>query len=87
MSGLHPIFAQIIDSHFGATKAVTLADTHRGWLIEQNWLGEWEATHPDFDPTPVYLDDGPSDNRYVTAKTRADVIEAIDDWYAEEVDL
>lgn len=58
-------------------------DTHRGWLIEQNWLGEWEATHPDFDPTPVHLYDGPSDNRSVTAKTRDGVIEEIDTWIDE----
>ena len=55
-------------------------DIHRGWRIEQNWLGEWEATHPDFDPTPVYADDGPSDDRHVSAKTRPGVIDEIDTW-------
>lgn len=58
-------------------------DTHRNWLIEQNWLGQWEATHPDFDPTPQFLYDGPSDNRYVTARTRNEVIEEIDLWIEE----
>ena len=53
-----------------ATDYTVQRDTHRGWLIEQNWLNQWEATHPDYDPTPVYLYDGPSDNRYVTGKTR-----------------
>lgn len=58
-------------------------DTHRDWLIEQNWLGEWEATHPDYDPTPQFLYDGPSDNRAVFAKTREGVIEEIDLWIEE----
>lgn len=47
-------------------------ERYRGWLIEENWLHEWEATHPSFD--------GPEDNRYVIAKTRAAVIEEIDTW-------
>lgn len=51
------------------------SDTHHGWSIEENWLHEWEATHPDFD--------GPEDGRYVTAKTRAGVIEEIDTWIEE----
>ncbi len=50
-------------------------DTHRNWLIDQNWLGQWEATHPDFD--------GPSDNRYVTGRTRDEVIEEIENWIEE----
>jgi hypothetical protein len=50
-------------------------DTHRGWLIEEDWLHGWEATHPGFD--------GPEDNRYVTGKTRADVIAEIDEWFEE----
>jgi hypothetical protein len=58
-------------------------DYYRGWRVEQNWLGEYEATHPDFDPTPVHLYDGPSDNRSVTAKTRGDVCEEIDAWIEE----
>lgn len=58
-------------------------NTYRGWLIEQNWLHEWEATHPDFDPTPVYADDGPSDNRYVTAKTIPELHAEIDFWIEE----
>lgn len=53
-------------------------DTHRGWLIEQNWLGQWEATHPDYDPTPVHLYDPPGDDRHVSAQTRAGVIEEIE---------
>ena len=57
--------------------------THRGWLIELNWLNEWEATHPDFDPTPTYLYDGPSDNRIVRAKTLPELREEIDAWHEE----
>lgn len=55
-------------------------DTHRGWLIKENWAGAYEATAPDFDPTPVYADDGPSDNRCVFADTRLGVIDEIDEW-------
>lgn len=58
-------------------------DTYRGWTIEQNWLGEWEATHPDYDPTPMHLDDGPSDSRWVAAKTREEVVAEIDEWILE----
>lgn len=54
---------------------MTTPDTHRNWLIEQNWLGQWEATHPDFD--------GPEDNRYVHGRTRDEVIEEIDFWIEE----
>lgn len=61
-------------------------DRHREWLIEQNWLGEWCATHPDYDPTPVYLYDGPSDSRVVYGKTRDEVIEEINLWFEETTD-
>lgn len=74
----------IVADHAAAQLAVaTPEDRHRDWLIEQNWLGEWEATHPDFDPTPVHLYDGPSDSRHVSAKTRDGVIEEIDFWIEE----
>ena len=61
-------------------------DRHREWLIEQNWLNQWEATHPDYDPTPLHLYDGPSDSRHVTANTRADLIVEIDEWIGEHGD-
>ncbi len=57
-------------------------ETYRGWRIGDCWFG-YEATHPDYDPTPVYADDGPSDNRVVIAKTRAGVIVEIDNWIEE----
>lgn len=47
-------------------------ERYRGWLIEENWFGQWEATHPDFD--------GPEDSRSVTAKTRGEVVDEIDEW-------
>lgn len=58
-------------------------DTHRGWLIELNWFDRYEATHPDYDPTPDHPGDGPSDNRFVTADTRDELIAEIDDYIAE----
>jgi hypothetical protein len=47
---------------------------HRGWLIEQNWLGEWEATHPAFDP------DNAHENRVVYGRSVPAVEEAIDEF-------
>lgn len=58
-------------------------DRHRGWLIEQNWTGWWGATHPDYDPTPIYPYDGPSDHRHVIGKTRDEVIAEIDAFIEE----
>lgn len=58
-------------------------DTYRGWPIEETWLGDYVATHPDFDPTPIYPDDGPSDNRYVTAKTIGGLMAEVDEWIDE----
>lgn len=76
------IIRQHADAQVRASEPVT-HDTYRGWLIEQNWLGEFEATHPDFDPAPVHLYDGPSDNRWVSSKTRVGVIDEIDTWIEE----
>jgi gamma-glutamyl:cysteine ligase YbdK (ATP-grasp superfamily) len=45
-------------------------DTHRGWLIEQNWIGEWEAC-------------GDGDGEMVSAKTRALLIDEIDEYIYE----
>ncbi len=56
---------------------------HRGWLVEQNYLGTFEATHPDFDPTPVHLYDGQSDNRAVFAETLEELADEIDAWIDE----
>jgi hypothetical protein len=64
-------------------KQLAKVETHRGWSIGDCWYG-YEATHPDYDPTPVYADDGPSDNRVVTATTRAGLIVEIDNWLAEQ---
>lgn len=66
-------------------KQLAKVETHRGWKISTCWYG-YEATHPDYDPTPVYADDGPSDSRYVTANTRAELILAIDDYLEENED-
>lgn len=60
-------------------------ETYRGWSIGTCWFG-YEATHPDYDPTPVYADDGPSDTRYVIANTRAGLIVEIDHYLEENED-
>lgn len=86
--GLHPIFGEILAAHFPV-----LADTHRGWSINFDYPPipcrdfDWSATHPDYDPTPIYADDGPSDDRVVHGRTRDDVIAEIDAWHDEQVDL
>ena len=64
-------------------KQLAKVETYRGWSIGDCWYG-YEATHPDYDPTPVYADDGPSDNRVVTATTRAGLIIEIDNWIEEQ---
>lgn len=48
---------------------------YKGWLIEENFAGWYEGTHPDFD--------GPEDNRYVQEKTLKDCKSSIDDWIWE----
>ncbi len=62
-------------------------DLHRGWLIEQNWLNQWEATGPDFDASYEGEEDGwVSNGQSVTAITRAEVIEEIDAWIEEHAE-
>lgn len=85
---LHPIFADILAAH-GFIKP----DLHRGWTISFDYPPipwrefDWTATHPDYDPTPVYGDDIPGDDRIVHGPTRESVIAAVDAWIAEEVEL
>ena len=68
-------------------------DIYRGWSISFDnppipcRQFDWSATHPDYDPTPNHVDDGPGDDRIVHGRTREDVISAIDGWYAEQVTL
>lgn len=61
-----------------------LSDTYRGWLIEQNWLGKWEATGPNFDASYEGPEDGwVSNGEAVFADTRAELIEEIDAYIEE----
>lgn len=55
---------------------------YRGWSIEPGYIG-WDATHPDYDLTPLYADDGPSDNRHVNARTIEELRAEIDAWFEE----
>jgi hypothetical protein len=59
-------------------------DTYRGWRIAEHFYCGWQATHPDFDPTPVYADDGPSDFRYVFAGSLNELHHAINEWIEED---
>jgi hypothetical protein len=66
--------------------------THRGWNI---WADDCAGTHPmgyafahdDYDPTPMYADDGPSDHRHGWARTveqaKAEIDEHEDEREAE----
>lgn len=89
MTAPHPIFARIL-ADFGAPVA---SDAHRGWRISFDFPPvpfrefDWSATHPDYDPTPVYADGPAGDDRIVHGRTREDVIAAIDAWHDEQVDL
>tara|TARA_R100001143_G_scaffold58421_2_gene56292 strand:+ start:4733 stop:4957 length:225 start_codon:yes stop_codon:yes gene_type:complete len=67
----------------------TVPDRYRGWLIEQNWLGIWEATHPNFDASYEGPEDGwvGSPHMSATAKTREELESEIDDcihWLEDE---
>lgn len=60
-----------------------MIETYRNWSIDLDWFGGWFGTHPDYDPTPLYADDPPSDNRFVHAATIQMVKLEIDYWYEE----
>ena len=47
---------------------------------------DWQAVHEDYDPTPQYSYDGPSDNRVLFAGTPEDIIRAVDEWHEENAD-
>lgn len=44
---------------------------------------EWVGAHKDYDPTPQYLYDGPSDGRVFYGATIEEVKAEIDTWYDE----
>ena len=44
---------------------------------------EWVGVHNDYDPTPWYLYDGPSDTRIFYGATVEEVKAEIDVWYDE----
>ncbi|RYG88586.1 MAG: hypothetical protein EON59_04055 [Alphaproteobacteria bacterium] len=85
---LHPIFADIIDAHARVTIPVT-PNMHRGWRISFDFPPipcrdfDWSATSPDYDA------DCDGDGFYqcaghiVHGRTRDDVVEAINAWFAE----
>lgn len=63
--------------------------TYRGWNISYDAKPipvrefDWTATHPDYDPTPLYSGDPPSDDRYVHAATFEGLIVEVDRWIEE----
>jgi len=52
-------------------------DTYRGWLVGRDFLHNWQAQHPSFDP------DNANDNRVVTGRFHAEVTDAVDTWIEE----
>ena len=68
----------------GGLNPLTARDTHRGWDISFDYPAipvrdfDWSASHPDYDGAP-----DANDHRFVHARTREGVIEAIDLWIEE----
>jgi len=81
--GLHPIFAQVLDSHARVTKAVAPKDSYRGWDITWDY-GYFTGTGPDYDASYEGPEDGWVDNGHrVSARTREGLIKEIDAWFEE----
>ena len=53
-------------------------------LVSYMAATDWTYTHKDYDPTPVYADDGPSDNRCGYAGSIEAAKAEIDEWYSEQ---
>lgn len=80
---LHPIFAQVLNSHMSVTKAVTPPDTYRGWSISWDY-GRFHAIGPNYDASWEGEEDGwVASGGSVDARTRDDLIEEIDAWIEE----
>lgn len=58
-------------------------NTYKGWDIGPDWFMGWTAVHPDYDPTPLYADDGPSDHRHVWGCTKEECEAEVDIWIEE----
>lgn len=58
-------------------------ETYMGWNIYADWFIGWSATHPDYDPTPLYADDEPSDNRRAWGYTKEECQAEVDIWIEE----
>ena len=80
--GLHPIFAGIL-----ADQLAPGANIYRGWKITYDCPPapvcdfDWTGWHPDYDGVEGH------DHLVVHGPTREAVIEEIDAWFAEQVDL
>jgi hypothetical protein len=83
---LHPLFAEIIDSHAKVTKAVTPdvpGITYRGWAITWDY-GYYTATSPNYDASYEGEEDGWQDNgQRVTARTLDDLHCEVDGWFED----
>lgn len=86
MSGLHPLFQEIVEAH-GAPK---LANSYRGWTLSYDpppiptRIFDWCGTGPNFDASYEGEEDGyVSNGEQVFAPTREALIEEIDAWFEE----
>jgi len=81
---LHPIFAQVLNSHARVTETVApKADTYRGWSISWDY-GRFTATGPNYDVSWEGEEDGwVATGGAVEASTREALIEEIDAWIEE----
>lgn len=57
-------------------RLVPARDIYRDFIVDlHDWAG-WQAVHVDYD--------GPGDNRAFTGRTRAEIVEQIDEWHDEQ---
>lgn len=61
--------------------------TYRGWTIDRNFVGEFEAVGPDYDASWEGEEDGWVDNgQKVTASTIEGLREEVDAWIEENAE-
>lgn len=77
---LHPIFADILDTHAWTPGA----PTYRGWNLNGLEYGYYTATHPDFDASWEGPEDGwVGSHPTLQGRTPEDLRAEIDAWHEE----
>lgn len=88
---LHPIFAQVLNSHARVTEAVTpkvncfgIPDTYRGWTIEQGPDDQFYGTGPNYDAWTEGEGEWVDNGERCSAPTWEGLREEIDAWFVEQ---